>query len=80
LPRPPASANSASIALAPRVNIGPQLLAIHEFGDPRVGVPDQVMRDAFVMGLVRTFGELSPDDYAAAMERLRDKLDDRSPG
>ena len=29
---------------------------------------DQAMRDAFVMGLVRSFGELAPDDYATALQ------------
>jgi hypothetical protein len=33
------------------------------------------MRDAFVMGLVRSFGELAPDDYATALQRVRDQLD-----
>jgi hypothetical protein len=38
---------------------------------------DQAMRDAFVMGLVRSFGELAPDDYATALQRVRDQLDNR---
>ena len=40
---------------------------------------DQVMRDAFVMGLVRSYGELTPDEYAAALQRVRDQLDNRQP-
>jgi hypothetical protein len=36
---------------------------------------DQAMRDAFVMGLVRSFGELAPGDYATALQRVRDQLD-----
>ena len=35
---------------------------------------DQAMRDAFVMGLVRSFG-VAPDDYATALQRVRDQLD-----
>ena len=41
---------------------------------------NQPMRDAFVMGLVRTFGELTSDDYAAALQRVRDQLDGPPPG
>jgi hypothetical protein len=33
---------------------------------------DQAMRDAFVMGLVRSFG-VAPDDYATALQRVRDQ-------
>ena len=32
---------------------------------------NQAMRDAFVMGLVRSFGELAPADYATAVQRVR---------
>lgn len=37
---------------------------------------DQAMRDAFVMGLVRSFG-VAPDDYATALQRVRDQVDNR---
>jgi hypothetical protein len=36
---------------------------------------NRVMRDAFIMGLVRFSGELTPDDYRAALQRMRDQLD-----
>ena len=32
---------------------------------------NRVMRDAFIMGLIRSFGELTPDNYAAALQRVR---------
>ena len=41
---------------------------------------NQAMRDAFVMGLVRTVGELTSDDYAAALQRVRDQLHGPPPG
>ena len=40
---------------------------------------NQAMRDAFVMGLVRTVGELTSDDYTAALQRVRDQLDGPPP-
>jgi hypothetical protein len=33
------------------------------------------MRDAFVMGPIRSFSEMTPDDYATALQRVRDQLD-----
>ena len=41
---------------------------------------NQAMRDAFIMGLIRTQGELTRDDYAAALQRVRDQLGDGPPG
>ena len=41
---------------------------------------DQAMRDAFIMGLARSHSELTPDEHSAALQRVRDQLDDRPPG
>ena len=41
---------------------------------------DQAMRDAFIMGLARSQSELTPDEHSAALQRVRDQLDDRPPG
>jgi hypothetical protein len=41
---------------------------------------NQAMRDAFIMGLARSRAELSPDDYAAALHRIRDQLNGPPPG
>ena len=38
------------------------------------------MRDAFIMGLARSQAELTPDEYVAALKRVRDLLDDQPPG
>lgn len=38
------------------------------------------MRDAFIMGLIRSFGELTPDEYVAVLQRVREQLGDRPPG
>ena len=40
----------------------------------------QAMRDAFIIGLARSRAELSPEDYAAALQRVRDQLDGPPPG
>ena len=34
---------------------------------------NQAMRDAFIMGLARSQAELTPDEYAAALQRVRDQ-------
>jgi hypothetical protein len=41
---------------------------------------NQAMRDAFIIGLSRSFGELTPDEYAATLQRVRDQLDGPPPG
>jgi len=41
---------------------------------------DQAMRDAFIMGLARSQSELTPDEHSAALQHVRDQLDDRPPG
>lgn len=41
---------------------------------------DQAMRDAFIMGWPGRRPELTPDEYAAALQRMRDQLDDQPPG
>ena len=41
---------------------------------------NQAMRDAFLMGLARSQAELTPDEYAAASQRVRDQLNDQPPG
>ena len=35
---------------------------------------DQQMRDAFIVGLVRAQEELTPDEYAAMQQQLREHL------
>ena len=38
------------------------------------------MRDAFILGLARSQTELTPDEYAATLQRIRDQLDYRPAG
>jgi hypothetical protein len=41
---------------------------------------DQAMRDAFIMALARSENELTPHEYAAALQRVRERLHERSSG
>ena len=41
---------------------------------------NRAMRDAFILGLARSQTELTPTQYASALQRIRDQLDDGPPG
>ena len=41
---------------------------------------DRAMRDGFIMGLARSQSELTANEHSAALQRVRDQLDDRPPG
>ena len=41
---------------------------------------NRAMRNAFILGVARSQTELTPTQYASALQRIRDQLDDSPPG